>query len=77
MIENTDCIHNKWIHNDWKYSLTIYIFRNDSTIEDWNEYDPEIGKVVPQDRAGVQNNKAKQIVPGEIFEMLWYCGTDL
>lgn len=41
----------------------------ESAIEALKEYEPEMGKVVRQDKAGVQKIKAKEIVPGDVVEV--------
>lgn len=41
----------------------------ESAIEALKEYEPEMGKVVRQDKAGVQQIKAREIVPGDIVEV--------
>ncbi|KAF8768043.1 calcium-transporting ATPase sarcoplasmic/endoplasmic reticulum type-like isoform X1 [Argiope bruennichi] len=41
----------------------------ESAIEALKEYEPEMGKVVRQDKAGVQKIKARDIVPGDIVEV--------
>lgn len=41
----------------------------ESAIEALKEYEPEMGKVVRQDKAGVQKIKAKEIVPGDLVEV--------
>ncbi|KAG8185033.1 hypothetical protein JTE90_017056 [Oedothorax gibbosus] len=41
----------------------------ESAIEALKEYEPEMGKVVRQDKAGVQKIKAREIVPGDIVEI--------
>lgn len=41
----------------------------ESAIEALKEYEPEMGKVVRQDKAGVQKVKAREIVPGDIVEV--------
>ncbi|GFT14275.1 hypothetical protein NPIL_195961 [Nephila pilipes] len=41
----------------------------ESAIEALKEYEPEMGKVVRQDKAGVQKIKAREIVPGDIVEV--------
>uniref|UniRef100_H2ZLD1 Sarcoplasmic/endoplasmic reticulum calcium ATPase 2 n=1 Tax=Ciona savignyi TaxID=51511 RepID=H2ZLD1_CIOSA len=42
----------------------------ESAIEALKEYEPEMGKVVRQDRAAVQRILAKNIVPGDIVEVI-------
>ena len=55
--------------------LTLLIFpctqeRNaESAIEALKEYEPEMGKVVRSDKAGVQKIRAKEIVPGDVVEI--------
>lgn len=41
----------------------------ESAIEALKEYEPEMGKVVRADKAGVQKVRAKEIVPGDIVEV--------
>ncbi|GAB6030330.1 hypothetical protein CHUAL_005998 [Chamberlinius hualienensis] len=41
----------------------------ESAIEALKEYEPEMGKVVRQDKQGVQKIKARDIVPGDIVEV--------
>jgi len=41
----------------------------ESAIEALKEYEPEMGKVVRQDKAGVQKVRAKEIVPGDLVEV--------
>jgi len=41
----------------------------ESAIEALKEYEPEMGKVVRGDKAGVQKVRAKEIVPGDIVEV--------
>lgn len=41
----------------------------ESAIEALKEYEPEMGKVVRQDKHGVQKLRAKEIVPGDIVEV--------
>lgn len=41
----------------------------ESAIEALKEYEPEMGKVVRADKAGVQRIRAKEIVPGDIVEV--------
>lgn len=41
----------------------------ESAIEALKEYEPEMGKVVRQDKSGVQKVKAKEIVPGDLVEV--------
>uniref|UniRef100_T1DFT5 Calcium-transporting ATPase n=1 Tax=Cupiennius salei TaxID=6928 RepID=T1DFT5_CUPSA len=41
----------------------------ESAIEALKEYEPEMGKVVRQDKAGVQKIKAREIVPGDVVEV--------
>nr|BAC53586.1 sarco-endoplasimc reticulum calcium ATPase [Halocynthia roretzi] len=41
----------------------------ESAIEALKEYEPEMGKVLRQDRASVQRIRAKEIVPGDIVEV--------
>jgi Ca2+ transporting ATPase len=41
----------------------------ESAIEALKEYEPEMGKVVRTDKAGVQKIKAREIVPGDIVEV--------
>uniref|UniRef100_A0A6M2DXE8 Calcium-transporting ATPase n=1 Tax=Xenopsylla cheopis TaxID=163159 RepID=A0A6M2DXE8_XENCH len=41
----------------------------ESAIEALKEYEPEMGKVVRTDKAGVQKVRAKEIVPGDIVEV--------
>uniref|UniRef100_A0A1L8DF78 Calcium-transporting ATPase n=1 Tax=Nyssomyia neivai TaxID=330878 RepID=A0A1L8DF78_9DIPT len=41
----------------------------ESAIEALKEYEPEMGKVVRGDKAGVQKIRAKEIVPGDIVEV--------
>uniref|UniRef100_H2ZLD5 Calcium-transporting ATPase n=1 Tax=Ciona savignyi TaxID=51511 RepID=H2ZLD5_CIOSA len=50
--------------------IGIWQERNaESAIEALKEYEPEMGKVVRQDRAAVQRILAKNIVPGDIVEV--------
>ncbi|CAG2104154.1 unnamed protein product [Medioppia subpectinata] len=41
----------------------------ESAIEALKEYEPEMGKVIRQDKAGVQKIRAREIVPGDIVEV--------
>ncbi|XP_036333354.1 calcium-transporting ATPase sarcoplasmic/endoplasmic reticulum type isoform X3 [Rhagoletis pomonella] len=41
----------------------------ESAIEALKEYEPEMGKVVRQDKSGIQKIRAKEIVPGDIVEV--------
>ena len=41
----------------------------ESAIEALKEYEPEMGKVLRMDKAGVQRIRAKEIVPGDIVEV--------
>nr|CAG4651582.1 EOG090X00V6 [Triops cancriformis] len=41
----------------------------ESAIEALKEYEPEMGKVIRGDKAGVQKIRAKEIVPGDIVEV--------
>jgi len=41
----------------------------ESAIEALKEYEPEMGKVVRQDKSGVQKVRAKEIVPGDLVEV--------
>ncbi|GFU91868.1 hypothetical protein TNCV_3192541 [Trichonephila clavipes] len=41
----------------------------ESAIEALKEYEPEMGKVIRQDKAGVQRIRAKDIVPGDLVEV--------
>ncbi|CAL1276674.1 unnamed protein product [Larinioides sclopetarius] len=41
----------------------------ESAIEALKEYEPEMGKVLRQDKAGVQKIKARDIVPGDLVEV--------
>ncbi|XP_075220181.1 ATPase sarcoplasmic/endoplasmic reticulum Ca2+ transporting SERCA isoform X3 [Lycorma delicatula] len=41
----------------------------ESAIEALKEYEPEMGKVVRGDKAGVQKIRAKEIVPGDVVEI--------
>lgn len=41
----------------------------ESAIEALKEYEPEMGKVVRGDKAGVQKIRAKEIVPGDVVEV--------
>lgn len=41
----------------------------ESAIEALKEYEPEMGKVVRADKAGVQKVRAREIVPGDIVEV--------
>ncbi|XP_055374578.1 calcium-transporting ATPase sarcoplasmic/endoplasmic reticulum type isoform X2 [Condylostylus longicornis] len=41
----------------------------ESAIEALKEYEPEMGKVVRQDKAGVQKVRAREIVPGDLVEV--------
>ncbi|XP_054168147.1 calcium-transporting ATPase sarcoplasmic/endoplasmic reticulum type-like isoform X3 [Oppia nitens] len=41
----------------------------ESAIEALKEYEPEMGKVIRMDKAGVQKIRAKEIVPGDIVEI--------
>jgi len=41
----------------------------ESAIEALKEYEPEMGKVVRSDKAGVQKVRAKEIVPGDLVEI--------
>ena len=41
----------------------------EDAIEALKEYEPEMGKVVRADKAGVQKVRAKEIVPGDVVEV--------
>ncbi|KAL5288296.1 ATP2A2 family protein [Megaselia abdita] len=41
----------------------------ESAIEALKEYEPEMGKIVRQDKSGVQKLRAKDIVPGDLVEV--------
>lgn len=41
----------------------------ESAIEALKEYEPEMGKVIRQDKQGVQRIRAKEIVPGDLVEI--------
>jgi Ca2+ transporting ATPase len=41
----------------------------ESAIEALKEYEPEMGKVVRSDKAGVQKVRAREIVPGDVVEV--------
>jgi Ca2+ transporting ATPase len=41
----------------------------ESAIEALKEYEPEMGKVVRQDKTGIQKLRSKEIVPGDIVEV--------
>lgn len=41
----------------------------ESAIEALKEYEPEMGKVIRQDKSGIQKIRAKEIVPGDIVEV--------
>ncbi|XP_055309281.1 calcium-transporting ATPase sarcoplasmic/endoplasmic reticulum type isoform X2 [Sitodiplosis mosellana] len=41
----------------------------ESAIEALKEYEPEMGKVIRQDKSGVQKVRAKEIVPGDVVEV--------
>ena len=41
----------------------------ESAIEALKEYEPEIAKVIRQDKVGVQRIKAKLLVPGDVVEV--------
>ncbi|XP_063699007.1 calcium-transporting ATPase sarcoplasmic/endoplasmic reticulum type isoform X2 [Culicoides brevitarsis] len=41
----------------------------ESAIEALKEYEPEMGKVIRADKAGVQKVRAKEIVPGDVVEV--------
>lgn len=41
----------------------------EDAIEALKEYEPEMGKVLRQDKAGVQKIRAKEIVPGDLVEV--------
>ena len=41
----------------------------ESAIEALKEYEPEIAKVIRQDKHGVQRIRAKDLVPGDIVEI--------
>ena len=41
----------------------------ESAIEALKEYEPEIAKVVRQDKNGVQRIRARELVPGDIVEI--------
>lgn len=41
----------------------------ESAIEALKEYEPEIAKVIRQDKPGVQKIKAKYLVPGDVVEV--------
>lgn len=41
----------------------------ESAIEALKEYEPEMGKVIRQNKQGVQRIRAKDIVPGDLVEI--------
>ncbi|BFG05449.1 calcium-transporting ATPase sarcoplasmic/endoplasmic reticulum type [Drosophila madeirensis] len=41
----------------------------ESAIEALKEYEPEMGKVIRQDKSGIQKVRAKEIVPGDLVEV--------
>ena len=41
----------------------------ESAIEALKEYEPEMGKVVRTNKAGVQMIRAREIVPGDVIEV--------
>lgn len=41
----------------------------ESAIEALKEYEPEMGKVIRANKAGVQKIRAREIVPGDIIEV--------
>ncbi|WP_411016290.1 hypothetical protein, partial [Salmonella sp. s51884] len=41
----------------------------ESAIEALKEYEPEIAKVIRQEKAGVQRIRARDLVPGDIVEV--------
>nr|CAD7589910.1 unnamed protein product [Timema genevievae] len=52
------------------YGRQVDCERNaESAIEALKEYEPEMGKVVRSDKAGVQKIRAKEIVPGDVVEV--------
>jgi magnesium-transporting ATPase (P-type) len=52
------------------YMLNVLQERNaESAIEALKEYEPEIAKVIRQNHRGVQQIKARDLVPGDVVEI--------
>lgn len=51
------------------YSSLLQERNAESAIEALKEYEPEMGKVIRADKAGVQKIRAKEIVPGDVVEI--------
>ena len=72
-------------YNNSKVSNSIFLFSKsillkplkersaESAIEALKEYEPEIAKVLRQDRPVVQRIKARDLVPGDVVEVAGRC----
>ena len=57
---------------DKKLMAVIFFFQErnaESAIEALKEYEPEVAKVLRQNKPGIQRIKARDLVPGDIVEV--------